>query len=211
MSMKATVYIDGFNLYYGSLKKTPFRWLDIRKLSEMMLSDEDSITRLKYFTATVSSPPWDPGQSTRQQVYLRALRTIPNLTIHLGHFLSNNASMPLADSWGESPKFVTVKKSEEKGTDVNLAVHLLHDAHRGNFDLALVISNDSDLLEAVRIVRRDLGKPVGILNPHPSRPSKVLAREASFFKNIRKGIVAACQFPDILTDDRGEFHKPAEW
>ena len=58
---------------------------------------------------------------------------------------------------------------EEKGSDVNLASHLLVDGFRDRYDLAVVISNDSDLTEPVRFVREDLNKPVGVLNPHPNR------------------------------------------
>jgi hypothetical protein len=82
--VKTCVYVDGFNLYYGALKGTPYRWLDLRKLSELLLPKHE-ITRIKYFTARVSARPGDPGQSTRQHAYLRALTTIANLDIIYGH------------------------------------------------------------------------------------------------------------------------------
>jgi hypothetical protein len=66
---------------------------------------------------------------------------------------------------------VEVYRSEEKGTDVNLAAHLIHDAHLGRFEAALVVSNDSDLKESVRIVKHEIGKIVGIFTPHPKSPS----------------------------------------
>jgi|PersoiStandDraft_1058852.scaffolds.fasta_scaffold141252_2 uncharacterized LabA/DUF88 family protein len=68
---------------------------------------------------------------------------------------------------GMRPTMVRVLRSEEKGTDVNLAAHLVHDAHRNRFEAAAVISNDSDLKEAVRIVRREVGKVVGVFTPEP--------------------------------------------
>jgi len=64
-------------------------------------------------------------------------------------------------------------QDREKGSDVNLATHLLHDAHRGRFEVAVIVSNDSDLLEPIKIVREGLGKKVGVLNPH-KRPSRAL-------------------------------------
>ena len=79
-----------------------------------------------------------------------------------------------------------------------------------DFDVAVVVTNDSDLLEPVRIVQRELGKPVGILNPQ-RHPSAVLQREARFFKSIRGSAVARCQFPEQLRDARGAFRKPARW
>ena len=86
--MKVNIYVDGFNLYYGALKNTQFRWLDIAKLCRIMLP-RDHINQIKYFTALVNPRSTDPNQSTRQQTYLRALRTIPNLEIIYGHFLTH--------------------------------------------------------------------------------------------------------------------------
>jgi len=71
------------------------------------------------------------------------------------------------------PKKVFVDKTEEKGSDVNLASHLLRDAYNRNFEVAVLITNDSDLAEPVKIVRQELGLPVGVLNPHQYH-SKVL-------------------------------------
>ena len=80
-----------------------------------------------------------------------------------------------------------VIKTEEKGSDVNLACHLLLDALRKDCDTAFVISNDSDLLEPIRIARREFGVQVGIGCPH-KRPSYVLVQEADFVRPI----VRAC-------------------
>ena len=77
---KTVVYVDGFNLYYGCLKATPYRWLNLLKLSQLLLPTHE-ILQIKYFTALVTSRPKNPDQATRQQTYLRALQTIPNLQI----------------------------------------------------------------------------------------------------------------------------------
>jgi uncharacterized LabA/DUF88 family protein len=105
---------------------------------------------------------------------------------------------------------VDVIKTEEKGSDVNLAAHLLRDGFTGDFDVAVVISNDSDLLEPIRIVQSELGKPVGVINPQ-KHPSWVLKNEARFFKNIRRSALAKCQFPPVLTDAGGQIRKPSSW
>ena len=80
----------------------------------------------------------------------------------------------------------------------------------GSFDTAVVISNDSDLLEPIRLVREELGKRVGILNPQ-ARPSRVLHANTDFFKQIRTGVLKASQFSNILTDKHGQIHKPTDW
>lgn len=141
-------YIDGFNLYYGCLKATPFRWLDVAALSRRMLPGHQ-VRRIKYFTAHVSPRANDPQQLIRQLVYLRALRTLPSLEIHLGHYLWHTVSLPLATPAMNGPRFATVIKTEEKGSDVNLASHLLCDAYEDEFDVGVLVTNDSDLLTPV--------------------------------------------------------------
>lgn len=102
-------------------------------------------------------------------------------------------------------------KTEEKGSDVNLAAHLLRDAYNRRFEVAVLITNDSDLLEPVRIVKDELQLPVGILNPHPGRHSKQLQQIATFIKRIRQADLAAAQFPKVVFDSKGPIHKPAAW
>ncbi len=168
----------------------------------------DNIVSIKYFTAKVSARPHDPQQPTRQQAYLRALRTIPNLSIILGHFLTHSCRMVLTGT--NPPQKVWVDKTEEKGSDVNIAAHLLNDGFHRRYEVAVLVSNDSDLMEPVRIVRQEMNLPVGILNPHPTH-SVALKPLATFMKRIRQADVAACQFPPVLQDARGQIHKPSTW
>ena len=142
--MSTNVYIDAFNLYYGCLKGTPNRWLDLDLLCRLLLPSY-AVNRIRYFTANVESRPGDPGQQQRQQAYLRALLTIPNLSIHFGSFLTNAVRLPLVEPQPGLRRTVEVWRTEEKGSDVNLATHLLVDAFRGEYETAVVISNDSDL------------------------------------------------------------------
>jgi len=201
------VYVDGFNLYYG-IRNTPYRWLNIRALCQLLLGASDDIVHIKYFTANVRGTPRDPGAPLRQQIYLRALRTIPGFSIHLGHFLVSYPRMPLRNP---PPDFAEVIKTEEKGSDVNLATHLLTDGFLASYDTAVVLSNDSDLCPPIEMVKNQLRLPVGILNPHPHSPSKPLGRLATFYKEIRPGPLSASQFANPLTDGRGPFHKPGTW
>jgi len=219
--MRTIVYVDGFNLYYGSLRPTPqwpqgYRWLDLGALCTRLLP-RDQVVAIKYFTARVRSAPWQAGQpvpSAAQETYLRALRTIPNLTIHFGHFLSHPVKRRLVGTPKRGSPYRMVWHTEEKGSDVNLASHLLIDGFRARYDMAVVISNDGDLKEPVHFVRHDLQAPVGVLNPHPKRswalsPSSLPM--GSFYKPIRPGALKASQFPATLTDARGSFTKPTNW
>jgi hypothetical protein len=207
--MKTYVYVDGFNLYYGCIKGTPYKWLDIDALCQKLLPKND-IVKIKYFTARVSARSHDPDQPVRQQAYLRALETIPHLQIIYGHFLTNTIKMPVANCPPGKQRYETVIKTEEKGSDVNIATHLLWDGFQKNYEVAVLVTNDSDLLTPVKIVRQELGLTVGLLNPQ-KRPSVVLLQYASFLKPIRAGVLTSSQFPVSLQDKNGTFVKPAGW
>jgi NYN domain-containing protein len=204
---KVNVYVDGFNLYYGALKRTPFKWLNLSALCQILLPI-DSIQSIKYFTARVSARPTNPSAAHDQGLYIRALRTIPNLEIKYGQFRTHSVQMCLSNV---APiKRVWVDKTEEKGSDVNLACHLLRDAFLKQFEFAAVISNDSDLAEPIRIVSQELKLPICIINPHQHH-SKELQRYAMLVKRIRQGQLLASQFPSIVTDRKGSFSKPPTW
>jgi hypothetical protein len=209
-ALKTFVYIDGFNLYYGSLRNTRFKWLNPAVLCQLLLPGHQ-IDRIRYFTAHVKSRPHDPDAPTRQQIYLRALRTIPNLEIHLGQFLTHAVWMPDANSTSSPPAKLRVLKTEEKGSDVNLASYLLLDAFQKSYQWAVLVTNDSDLLEPIRMIRNQLNLNVGILMPgtHPSRV--LLPPTVNFVKKIRTKVLGLSQFPPRLVDANGVVQKPASW
>jgi uncharacterized LabA/DUF88 family protein len=204
--MKTNIYVDGFNLYYGCVKDTPYHWLNLAEMCRLLLP-KDKIQRIKYFTALVTSRPNDPDKPLRQQAFLRALQTIPNLEIILGSFLSHEVMMPRSPL---GTGYVKVVKTEEKGSDVNIATHLLLDGFRNNYELAVVISNDSDLLMPIRVVTEQFSKPVGLLNPQKD-PSVALLPHVMFVKNIRKNVLNNSLFPPVMEDGHGKFSKPETW
>jgi len=207
--VKTIVYVDGFNLYYGSVKDTPYKWLNIARMVELLLPN-DNIICIKYFTAKVFSRSSDPQKHIRQQVYWRALKTIRNLEIIEGHYSEHPKWMRVYQPKSGQPKYIQVIKTEEKGSDVNLAVHLLNDGYQNRYELGVVVSNDSDLLSSIQIVQKELGLKIGLLNPQ-KRPSKELKDEAIFIKQIREGVLKGSQFPSVMADKNGEFYKPSEW
>ena len=100
---------------------------------------------------------------------------------------------------------------EEKGSDVNLGVHLINDAARGKIDKAVVFSNDSDLTEAISLAR-EFGIEVGVLNPHPGATSRHLRAAATFEVPFRSQSLSKCQFPVSVRDTGGrEINRPREW
>lgn len=202
---KTFLYVDGFNLYYSIIKGTAYKWLDIKKLCENTFP-KNEIKKAKYFTSPVSGSR-DPDKPTRQQIYWRALRTIPELEIIRGHFQTNPEAMPLASN---PVQMVTVLKTEEKQTDVSIGAHLVNDAHRGRFEVAIVLSNDSDLTEAIRIVKDELLFPLLLMCPKNS-PAQELRRICTLYRPITIAALAKSLFPDELEDSRGKFRKPPSW
>lgn len=160
-TQRTFVYVDGFNLFYRCLKGTPYKWLDLLKLFRSVLRPTNDIVRIRYFTADVSGKR-DPAKPLHQQAYMRALSTVPQVSIHKGRFQFSTkwatVANPPADFIKPVPVGVFVEKAEEKGSDVNLGAYLVRDAFRNEFDVAVVVSNDTDLVEPIRIVaaRRQL-------------------------------------------------------
>lgn len=220
--MRTIVYVDGFNLYYRMLKDRPhLKWLNQLGLAQQVLSPKHHIVRLNYYIARVSARAHDPHAPARQAVYLKALRSVPEIMIHQGKFMTSEPWMPLAVPpqskpngyvWNlPPPGRVRVIKSEEKGSDVNLGAHLVRDAFTDAFDAAVVVTNDTDLVEPIRIAVKEAGKRVGLLAP-VNYPSKSLLDVSSFHLRIRPEHLARAQFPDtILLPDGSRITRPASW
>ena len=214
------MYVDGFNLYYGALRGSPHRWLDLTALARRLLRPDDTVTRIRYFTARVAARPGDVGAPERQAAYLRALRTLPDLSMHFETFLESDRMMPLADGEG----YARVTRTEKKGSDVNLASYLLLDAFDAEYDTALIITNDSDLTEPIRMVQERFPVTVGVAMPlmrrnnggSARRPSVRLRSAAAFTREIAdtrryRRILTECQLPDEITDAQGSITKPEAW
>ncbi|MEW5869850.1 MAG: NYN domain-containing protein [Chloroflexota bacterium] len=202
---RAYAYIDGFNLYYRAVKGTAYKWLNLRQMCEMLVP-EYTLERIKYFTAPVSGKD-EAGKPIRQQTYLRALRTIGCEVIR-GKFLSRDVYMRLAE---DKTQTVLVTKTEEKGSDVNLAAHLLIDGFDKHYEAAIVLSNDSDLTMPIRYVRDQLGFEIMVINPDRFVTSKSLTQAASSVRQLREGVLQACQFPEVVKYPKGVIKKPANW
>lgn len=256
--MRTRVYVDGFNLYYRALKGTKFKWLNLVELARNVLPPDLELDRLAYFTAR-SSGVLDPKTPANQQIYLNALKTLPEVEIHFGSFLAKTVWRPLVNlpvanreidlpppvilpagnhpvsgmssqilSVDSYPAYFPKKKKrrkiskpfsnavvaefhtmEEKGSDVNLATHLLNDAWKNSFDVAAVISNDTDLVTPIRMVTVERQKPVIVIGPGRWHTSPKLKDVASHVRHIRPSILKASQFPDHIPNTK--IIKPADW
>jgi len=202
-------YVDGFNLYYGLLKgRRGVKWLDVVRLVEFFAHGRKAVF-VRYFTAPVRSPPWDPGKSSRQQTYLRALvASYPGrVFVEQGIFLQYKARRPSVSTG----KLIEVIESQEKGSDVNLATRLILDSFDDRFDIAIIVSNDSDLVVPVKEVRQRFGKQIWVVSPQ-RQVSQQLRQHADRYLQLRASHVKKCQLPDpVRTPDGRTVYKPRDW
>lgn len=226
--MRATFYIDGFNFYYRRTKQQPHhKWLNMKALADIIVPAGTTVTAVKYYTASVSGKV-DHDAPRRQQALFAALETVPEISIYKGRFLYSEKwaglvhpprAKPEPYVWTQPPpEVVYVKKTEEKGSDVNLGVHLVRDGFLDLFDVAYVITNDTDLVEPIRIVTQEIGKQVCIVAPARSRggeapiPAPSLEAVSSFKHYIDDTELAAAQFPNVVSrPGKPPIVKPATW
>ena len=206
MTQRVTVYVDGFNLYYGLRSKgwRRYYWLDLRRLSENLLGTDQRLVMLRYFTTRVSPEPHDPEKPVRQKIYLEALMTLPDLSIHEGYYLpKDQRCLRCGATW---------QTYEEKMTDVNIAVELLGDAQDDIFDTAIIISGDGDLAGPMGAVRERYPAKRTIVAFPPDRHSAALRKAATGFLTIGRDVYRDSQLPDQVTKADGYvLTRPPSW
>ena len=210
---KTRVYIDGFNFYYAAFRRGDFavcKWLDLVRFCRSALPRND-VELVRFFTARVDPTRGRAGQRARQDAYRGALAALPRLSIHYGEFVEHAKRLQRVSRRSGESRSAEVWVPEEKGSDVNLASHLLLDAFRNTFDVAVVVSNDADLLEPVRMAREELGKTVGVLRVEGGQRRCIFAGRVDFIRTVRRTHFAAAQLPTVVTADGGRYRKPAAW
>ncbi len=162
--MRVVCFIDGFNMYHAlaRLGDEKYKWVDLRKLSEQFISEGEQLTDVYYFTAYCE---WNKEKKTRHKLYVQALETKRVKTI-LGAFKVvtrkfSKQSMPIIKcsipKWLRKfwlPKRIIFQTHEEKEMDVNIALKIVELAVSNQYDKAIIISGDSDLVPAITTVRR---------------------------------------------------------
>ena len=207
--VRSIVYVDGFNFYYGMVRDTQWKWLDLQRYFELVRQGDD-IQEIHYFTSEATGK-----KRERQSAYIRALRTLPKVTVRLGRFKMKTFECRVASCDVEQGER-RYQGFEEKETDVALSVTLLDDAYRDRAERFIVVSGDSDLLPAIRLVRaRFPKKEIVVYIPAQKGTSRAAAREMR--KIAHKSRTAPweplrrAQLPPIIPTDAGNIEKPASW
>lgn len=217
-----------------------WRWLDLRALGHGLLTPSwvrsgACIDRVVYCTARVSGIE-DRTSPADQDVYLRAPQHHGSVDhIAFGTFVTRAKVAPLAERdrrgrpqiarsrWPvrvrgaqgndlpDATFMVSYLDREEKGTDVNLATHLLVDVLCQRVDAAIVISNDSDLALPLRVARATV--PVGVANPGRAplagrlRGFPFEGAQDHWWRRISATEYRAAQLPQHV----GTLRRPAGW
>jgi len=223
--LRSIAYVDGYNLFFGCLRTSPYKWLDIHELLTNLLHAQDPgshLVQVKYFTAPIKSAFARRGEeaANAQAGYLRALKARGGVTVFEGRFSAEPIN---AIRYAEPPdkdSRVRVWRLEEKQTDVAIAIAMYGDVMRNDIDQAILVSNDSDMVPALQAIRRDTVARVGVVftlpEPMPDgpdrRPNAELASMAHWSrKHIRNDELAAAQLPRVVQTKRKPAHKPAYW
>jgi uncharacterized LabA/DUF88 family protein len=195
-------YIDGYNLYYGLRDQgwKRFYWINLQLLSEQFIESNETLIETKYFTTIVKFPD---DKRLRQQVFLEALQTIPSLSIHYGHFLSEIIT---CRNCGH-----TYKTHHEKMTDVNISVEMMKDAFQDRFDVALLLSADSDLVSPIRSIQQLFpNKKVVSIFP-PGRSSSALKSISARTLHIGHLELTKSLLPDQVNKNGILLNRPLSW
>jgi len=201
---KASVYIDGFNLYYGIKAEGWHRyyWLDIEKLANSFVKPGTELKQVKYFTTLIRN---NQEAMERQKTFINALEArCPKLEIHYGHFLARKRK---CYKCGNENEFY-----EEKKTDVNLACHLLMDTFSQRYDFVYIVSGDSDLVPVVKMMKKLLSCPKIIVAHPPKRKSDELCKSADGSFSISPNRLRLSQLPEIVESRAGtRLRRPGKW
>ena len=208
MSKRSIVYVDGFNLYYGMVKNTKWKWLDLQRFFTLLRQDDD-IQTIKYFTALI-----DGSHRAHQETYLLALNTLPKIEIIFGKFKTRQVQCRVKNCTFRGSRFFQMP--EEKRTDVNIALHILTDAVFDRCERFVIVSGDSDLVPAAAAAREVApDKEIIVYVPAvtPIRGAAVELRSvADKHRTLPRSLLPRTQLPPKVPDGRGGWIlKPATW
>lgn len=213
-------YVDGHNLYKGRTEKTGYRWLDIRRLFEVVLPSPHEIGRVKFFTSEVK----DKIKLDRQLTYLNALEGRGGIEIERGRYehKTKAASLKHVLLHGKkiTPSKLGVEKKidglsltflEEKETDVRLAINITLNCCLEKFDCVALLSIDTDFLPVLDLARNKFKKQTIVISPN-NKISHLLRNTVDEYKHITDGDLKKSILPTSFKDSKGNEHrKPHGW
>lgn len=206
------MYVDGFNLYHAldDLDRPHLKWVDLWHLSTVLVGKSQKLVRVVW----CSAPPKNPQRLVRHRLYRRALEG-KGVKYVEGHFVKDEVRCPLCGQ--------THSKPLEKQGDINVAVELIADAYEDVFDIAYLISGDSDQAGTARLFKEKFlkaAKPKRFITVAP--PGRSHSFHIHALSDGKRAIydqtVEACLFNKTTMDADGnsitrpmEYDPPAGW
>lgn len=214
-NMKLFVYIDAFSFYYGITRPTKYKWCDLFLLSQLLFPN-DQIEKVKLFSGRSRPSKNNPNAHSKQELYFRALRTNPRIDIFSYKNQEGIRKYPI--NWFYKRKIhikINVHYFQEKRVDVSLTANMCLDAHKDYYDAAVLMTNDTDFLDAINTVTQGFNKPVFFVPTvfMGSRPiNQQLVGASTSQKYIDERILADAQLKDRIETKNHQFiNKPREW
>lgn len=213
--MKTRVYVDGYNFYFGLLRHSPYKWLDLIKLFEQDIlpqhCKEAELVKLKLFTAPTLAKFASNGQkaSESQQRYWRALQYLypDKIEIVKGYYSQSKQNAMLYVAPPDKQKRVDVWKLEEKLTDTQMSLHLYKDALHPDIDQVILVSNDSDMEPAAQLVREDTDTQLGVVLPRITGSKRTLSKKLYDLAHWASAGVTEKQLENALLPEKVPTHK----
>jgi len=198
---RVMVYVDGFNLYFGMVESSlDTKWLDISKLALSRLKSNQELVGIKYFTSNITN---DPPKEARQRTYIDALETTGAIIIR-GKYESKAVN---CEGCGK-----VWYRSNEKKTDVNIATSLIFDALKDKYDVAILISGDSDLIPAINMVHDEFNPKIVTVFFPPNRYTASVAAAATGSMILGRSLLVKSQFDnEVKKADGFTLRKPPSW
>jgi len=216
--LKTIVYVDGYNLYYGLLRKSSYKWLDLFTLFQNhVLGPETEVVDVRFYTAPVLGKMCDdPASQQRQRQYLQALRKMPpqKITIIEGTIVASTPSLRLVEAISGLPSKVRVHDFTEKKTDVSLASDLICDGFTNSSAQAVLCSNDTDFAPALNALRKSCPHiRIGIVAPVSPDDHRHIANDlvkhGHWAKKLSPVHLANSQLPDKIPGTA--IYRPEQW
>ncbi|MEB0140805.1 MULTISPECIES: antitoxin Xre/MbcA/ParS toxin-binding domain-containing protein [unclassified Undibacterium] len=233
--LRTRIYIDGYNLYYGCLKGSPYKWLDLLALFEKHILPSVLVERnglrcqmtllplaIKFFTAKIlEKAAKAPDSVSSQARYHTALRKQHDSRIEIieGYYSLTESRVKIIDAaspkrWPKDCHDALAWKLEEKQSDVNLALQAYHDAITREVDQVVIVTNDTDIAPALKLIRLHTAVTIGLVIPaKPSIrvPNTELAEQAHWVRShILPSELANSQLPRVFPG-KSPTIKPESW
>jgi uncharacterized LabA/DUF88 family protein len=201
---RANIYVDGYNLYFGILEsnRRDLLWINLETLIRNHLKSTETLHRIHYFTTIPTSPP---DKVVRHKIWLNVLESISDsIIIHRGKYNYPRIKCPRCKN--------TFIKPTEKKTDVNIACQLLADAHNDDFEVAYIVSGDSDLIPVIDTAKNLFTKrKIKAMFP-PNRINSELIKKCDYVVYLNTKRLEPHKLPDHFMAPNGKvFDKPLAW